>query len=196
MNCASRFRALVLLGVGVACGIAAACGGPSTGASAPTAATAAPQAAAQPGADPPTYVSADLYRLQSVTDVQLSADGTRIAYLVQRTDQPGRPYTQVWTADVATGRSMRVGDQEGSHPRWSPDGSQLAYLGQNPGGQAALVGCRIDAPGESADDHDPSVREFGCKPPPHVERIRRCRAGSDNRDGRPADTAPYAANEH
>ncbi len=139
-----RFRLVVILGVGVTCGTAVACrdSSPRANASPPT--PPAPAATVQPGADSPTYVSADLYRLQSVTDVQLSPDGSTVAYLIQRTDQPGRPSTQLWTADIASGRSTRFGDQEGSHPRWSPDGSQLAYVGQSSGNQAAIFVARRD----------------------------------------------------
>ena len=145
-----RFRLVVILGVCVTCGTAVACrdSSPRANASPPT--PAAPAAAAQPGADSPTYVSADLYRLQSVTDVQLSPNGSTVAYLIQRTDQPGRPSTELWTADVASGRSARFGDQEGSHPRWSPDGSQLAYVGQSSGNQAAIFVARRDGKGSAA----------------------------------------------
>src|SRR5437899_842628 len=49
------------------------------------------------------FQSGDLYRLKSVGDVQMSPDATRIAYSVQNNDRPGRPYSQVWIMDVATG---------------------------------------------------------------------------------------------
>lgn len=115
-----------------------------------TRATETPPPINQPAADSNVVVSADLYRLKSVTDVQLSPDGTRVAYVVQHTDRPGRPYTQVWTADVASGRSARLGDQEGSNPRWAPDGSRIAYLGQNASGQSTLVVARHNGTDSSA----------------------------------------------
>ena len=42
------------------------------------------------------FRSSDLSRISSVGDVQLSPDGTHIAYTVQRNDRPGRPYSEVW----------------------------------------------------------------------------------------------------
>lgn len=76
--------------------------------------------------------SADLYQLRSVGDVQVSPDGTRVAYSVQMSDRPGRPYSQVWILDLASGKSVRLGsDQEAaSGPRWSPDGQWIAYFGR------------------------------------------------------------------
>jgi Tol biopolymer transport system component len=67
--------------------------------------------------------SSDYYRLRSVGEVQISPDGARIAYTVINYDRPGRPYSQLWILDVATGRSSRVGSEqdEGSSPAWSPD---------------------------------------------------------------------------
>jgi len=73
---------------------------------------------------------ADLLRLHSVVDVQLSRDGARLAYTMESYDRPGRPYQQVWIMDLGTRESIRVGSAESSsdNPRWSPDGSKLAYL--------------------------------------------------------------------
>jgi len=128
--------------------IAWGCGGSAATQTPPPAATSAASSTASlanaPGADLPSFVSADLYRLQSVGDVQLSPDGTRVAYTVQLADRPGRPYTQLWLADVASGRLTRIGSKEGSTPRWSPDSQQLAYVGDTPDGASGLVVSRAD----------------------------------------------------
>src|SRR5262245_59919471 len=89
--------------------------------------------------------SSDLFKLQSVTDVTFSPDGSRLAYTVQHNDGPGRPYTQLWILDVAGGRSTRVGDEQsrGSSPVWSPDGKSLAYIGRT-GTSAGLIVARGD----------------------------------------------------
>src|SRR5262249_54323446 len=89
--------------------------------------------------------SADYFRLQSVGDVTFSPDGTRLAYTVQHNDAPGRPYSQLWILDAATGRSTRVGDEQsrGSSPVWSPDGRSLAFIGRV-GGSAGLLVARND----------------------------------------------------
>lgn len=85
--------------------------------------------------------SSDFYRLRSVGDVQLSPDGSRIAYTVQNSERPGRPYSQVWILEVASGSTRRLtGEQEtSSNPRWSPDGQWLAYFGRADAGSGLLV---------------------------------------------------------
>src|SRR5262245_29999617 len=110
------------------------CGSAATQTAPPAAAASstASLATTAPGADSPAFVSGDHYRLQSVGDVQLSPDGTRVAYTVQLADRAGRPYTQLWMADVATGRLARIGAKDGSTPRWSPDSQRLAYVGETP----------------------------------------------------------------
>jgi dipeptidyl aminopeptidase/acylaminoacyl peptidase len=70
--------------------------------------------------------SADLYKLRSVGDVQLSPDGSRIAYAVTNNDQPGRPYSQTWIMKLDTRQSVRM--ERASSPRWSPDGQWIAYI--------------------------------------------------------------------
>jgi Tol biopolymer transport system component len=96
----------------------------------------------------PAFESGDLYRLKSVGDVQLSPDGTHVAYTVQNNDRPGRPYSQVWIADLATGTSKRLGsDKDGaSGPRWSRDGQQIAYFGREDSGGGVFVS-RADGSG-------------------------------------------------
>jgi dipeptidyl aminopeptidase/acylaminoacyl peptidase len=89
----------------------------------------------------PAFQSSDLYSLKSVSDVQVSPDGTRIAYSVRNADRTGRPYTQVWISDVATGKSIRLGsDKEAaSSPRWSSDGQKIAYFGREDTGSGVVV---------------------------------------------------------
>ena len=85
-----------------------------------------PAAAQRPG-----LASTDLYQLQSVTDIEMSPDQTRLAYSIQHSDRPGRPYAQVWIMDLASGRSTRLGSEAdaASGPRWSPDGQWIAFFG-------------------------------------------------------------------
>lgn len=118
-------------------------------------------------AQPPGLRSADLYQLKSVGDVQLSPDGTRVAYTVINSDRPGRPYSHVWVMDVASGRSTRLGaDGEAvSGARWSPDGRAIAYFGRQ-GDRTGILISRLDgsapvflAPVESTNHPLPSAGE-------------------------------------
>src|SRR2546423_4014051 len=59
--------------------------------------------------------------------------------------RPGRPYGQLWTMDVATQKSVRVGGEKdsGGSPRWSPDGKWLAFQGHQ-GEKGGLFVARPD----------------------------------------------------
>ena len=72
---------------------------------------------------------ADLSALRAVGDVQLSRDGTWIAYAVIHSDRPGRPYSRIAIRNVATGATTTLGDGSTS-PRFSPDGTTLAFIGR------------------------------------------------------------------
>jgi dipeptidyl aminopeptidase/acylaminoacyl peptidase len=73
----------------------------------------------------------DFYRVRSVGDVQVSADGARAAYTVTTNDLPhGKRATQVWLMDLGTARVRQLtqGDAGGSSPIFSPDGRSVAFV--------------------------------------------------------------------
>ena len=88
------------------------------------------QKAPAPGAQ--GWTSPDHLKIKNIGDVQISADGRRIAYTFQSNERSGRATSQLWVWDVAAGQTGRVGGDKdtGAHPRWSPDGQWLAYLGR------------------------------------------------------------------
>jgi dipeptidyl aminopeptidase/acylaminoacyl peptidase len=90
--------------------------------------------------------SADLYKLQSVGDVQASPDGVHVAYSVQSSDRPGRPYSRLWMMSLATGRSWRIGGDSASGPVWSPDGRLVAFSGRE-GEKSGLMTAAPDGSG-------------------------------------------------
>lgn len=90
---------------------------------------------------PAPFSAADLSRLRSVTAVSLSPDGARIAYTVENNDTPGRPYSQVWLYDIASGAAAPVttGRDPSSEPEWSPDSTRLVYAGSRNGRSALMI---------------------------------------------------------
>jgi len=75
------------------------------------------------------FTTGDLYRFRAVNEVALSRDGRHVAYTVTLYDRPGRPYSQVWTMDLASHKTTRLSEEKGASPVWSPDGNWLAYFG-------------------------------------------------------------------
>ncbi|MGD9904796.1 MAG: prolyl oligopeptidase family serine peptidase [Vicinamibacterales bacterium] len=106
----------------------------------------------------------DLRALQSVADVQVSPDGSRVAYSVLHHDAPGRPSAVVTVLDLASGRRHTLPPGT-SGPRWSPDGRRLAFLGRNAEGAGLMVaeadgsGARLLAPVEDTNHPLPSAGE-------------------------------------
>src|SRR5882672_9904370 len=76
-------------------------------------------------------IPADLTRVQFVTDPQVSPDGGRVAFVVMTLSEERDEYlANIWLVDVA-GRAPRrftAGPQRDLEPRWSPDGTRLAFL--------------------------------------------------------------------
>ena len=73
----------------------------------------------------------DLYRFQLISDVRISPDGKHVVYTVQRVDRKTeKKYSNLWVVSTEKGeaRQFTYGDQNDNHPRWSPDGSQIAFL--------------------------------------------------------------------
>ena len=110
-------------------------------------------ASAAPATGPSRYFTgADLFNLEIATDPQISPDGRTIAYVRKSNDimsDKARP--TIWLVDVATGQQRPLEAGSGSYfsPRWSPDGSRLAYVAAVDGSSPQLF-VRWMANGESA----------------------------------------------
>jgi dipeptidyl aminopeptidase/acylaminoacyl peptidase len=84
--------------------------------------------------------SGDFRRMRAVADVRLSPDGARIAYVVTTHDGAGRPGRRLFVLTPADGRSVRLGgDESGSSPEWSPDGTLIAFRGAVQGRRGLVV---------------------------------------------------------
>src|SRR5450631_696293 len=101
------------------------------------AATAVP---AEP--DKTLFQGADIFRVECATDPQIRPDGRVIAYARKRYDiATDRARFAIWLVDVDSGTQTPVvtGPASYSSPRWSPDGTRLAYQAVDEQGHAQLM---------------------------------------------------------
>jgi dipeptidyl aminopeptidase/acylaminoacyl peptidase len=118
-------------------------------------AAAAPLAAQTPAplparVDAPNraFAGADLFGLAVASDPQISPDGRTIVYVRRAGDiMTDRMAGSLWLVDVATGRQTPFA-ASGSSPRWSPDGSRIAYAASD--GERSQLYVRQVAGGTSA----------------------------------------------
>ena len=104
--------------------------------------------------------SIDVFQLEYADDAQISPDGKRIAYVrVSHDIMTDRPRRNLWLvdADGSDNRPLRSEARNSSSPRWSPDGTRLAYVSAADGspqlyvrwmdsGQTALLTNLTEAP--------------------------------------------------
>jgi dipeptidyl aminopeptidase/acylaminoacyl peptidase len=105
--------------------------------------------------------SIDVFQLEYADDVQISPDGNRIVYVrVSHDIMTDRARRNLWIVDAsgANNRPLRSEARNFSSPRWSPDGTRLAYVSAADGspqlyvrwmdsGQTALLTNLVEAPG-------------------------------------------------
>ena len=112
---------------------------------------AAPAGAA-PATAPSRYLTgSDLFNIEVATDPEISPDGKTIAYVRSSADiMTDKARQTIWLIDVASGqqRPLLAGSGSYSSPRWSPDGTRLAYVAAEGGSPQLYV--RWMASGESA----------------------------------------------
>jgi dipeptidyl aminopeptidase/acylaminoacyl peptidase len=89
-------------------------------------------ATASRAADLPRALSADdEFKIQIVSDPEISPDGKRVVYLRGFADpMTDRRYANLWIvgSDGTDQRPLTTGNHSDSSPRWSPDGTRIAYV--------------------------------------------------------------------
>jgi dipeptidyl aminopeptidase/acylaminoacyl peptidase len=90
------------------------------------------KASAMPGAASSPYFEAeDIFKLEYADDVQISPDGSKIVYVRASNDiMTDSTRYSLWLIEVKTGQHLPLfADKFNySQPRWSADGSQLAFI--------------------------------------------------------------------
>jgi len=104
--------------------------------------------------------------LRSISDLQISPDGARVAFIVTEPPKGERRARHVWLYDKKSGavRQFTFSAKDETSPRWSPDGRQLAFL-SNRDDQQQIYVMRADH-GEAAavTKGKRSVRTFAWSP--------------------------------
>jgi dipeptidyl aminopeptidase/acylaminoacyl peptidase len=104
--------------------------------------------------------------LRSISDLQFSPDGARVAFIVTEPSKGERRARHVWLYDKKSGavRQFTFSAKDETSPRWSPDGKQLAFL-SNRDDQQQIYVMRADS-GEAAavTKGKRSVRSFAWSP--------------------------------
>ena len=97
-------------------------------------------AAGQTGAESGPLQMEDIFEVEVAGDPQISPDGSLIIYVRQRADiMTDSRFSNLWIvgSDGSGHRPLTAGDFSESSPRWSPDGTRVAFI-SNRGGDAQI----------------------------------------------------------
>src|SRR5260370_4833580 len=84
----------------------------------------------------------DITRIRWITDPHISPDGRRVAFVVATPSEGRDEYlSSVWMVDPEGGEPRRFtsGPKRDTAPRWSPDGTRLAFLSEREGKKKAQL---------------------------------------------------------
>jgi dipeptidyl aminopeptidase/acylaminoacyl peptidase len=97
-------------------------------------------AVAEPASGPTPFSARDLFALEYAADPEIRPDGGQIAYVRVGYDIiTDRARRAIWLIDPATGVQAPLGLAGGQgSPRWSPDGTRLAYVAADDDGRPQL----------------------------------------------------------
>ena len=95
------------------------------------------EAAAKHGAVLANYVEAeDVFDLEAASEPQVSPDGRRVVYVRGFADiKTDKRYSSLWIVDSAGSnhRALTSGNFTDQAPRWSPDGTRIAFVSDRDG---------------------------------------------------------------
>lgn len=92
--------------------------------------------------DHPAFSSMDVFELEWVTDPQIAPDGQHIVYERRGMDiMKDRRSSRIWLikADGSEHQKLSSSDVNESKPRWSPDGTRIAYVSSTEQGSELFV---------------------------------------------------------
>jgi dipeptidyl aminopeptidase/acylaminoacyl peptidase len=78
-----------------------------------------------------TLTAEDLYRFRLITDSRISPDGRHVVYAEDRVDRKTeKKFSNLWIVPSRSGspRGFTYGNHVDSYPRWSPDGTSIAFM--------------------------------------------------------------------
>ena len=106
-----------------------------------------------PVTDTPARMSpADIGRLRQLSDPRVSPDGTTVAFTMTGPDLEANRYARrIWLAPArGAGHAPRPFTGPGSEylPRWSPDGSRLAFASTDADGRSQICVLPVTSGGE------------------------------------------------
>ena len=88
----------------------------------------------------------DVVSMNRITNLQMSPDGSFLAYMVEQPNDAAHskdpPKTALFVLSLADGTSWQLGEPAAklSSPKWSPDSKTLAYLSARSGDESHCVG--------------------------------------------------------